>query len=91
MGGKDAGDIAAEPEEGCVAEGQQPAEPERQIEADGGKRQDDDAGRERHIEGFAHAGGQNRCAEKQKGKQQVDGGFAAHLDLTTVPQTGRSA
>ncbi|MNL71558.1 hypothetical protein D3C87_1967240 [compost metagenome] len=74
-----------------MSEGKQSAEPKREIEADGGKRQDDDAGCKRHVEGFAHAGGDKRCAEKEEGQQQIDGRFAVHRDLKTARRTGRSA
>ena len=39
MGCENAGDIAAEAEEGGMAEGEEPAEAEREVEPDGGKRQ----------------------------------------------------
>jgi hypothetical protein len=54
MGGEDAGGIAAEAEEGRVAEGHQSAKAKRDVEPDGGERQDRDARRQRDVERLAH-------------------------------------
>ena len=61
MAGEDARRIAADAEEGGMAEGDEPAQPEREVEADRGQRQDRHARGQRDVEGL------RRCCRRTSG------------------------
>ena len=78
MAGKDAGGITADAEERRVAEGDEPAEAERKVEADGGERQDRHARGERHIERLVQQPGGERQGQQQQRQHKIEKSLAPH-------------
>src|SRR3546814_15177846 len=63
-----AGDVAAEAEEGGVAEAHHAAGAEREVEADAGQRQDRDAGGEPHVKRLVTRRRNKRRPQAQNGR-----------------------
>jgi len=80
---KDAGRIAAETEEGGMAEGDEATQAEREVETGRRQRQDGDTGCERHVERLAEGIGCEREGKQQSSQDEVDDVFAGqHRSLT---------
>ena len=91
---QDADGIAADAEIGGVAEAHHPAIAEDEIEADGGQRQDDDAGEQREHEDVAAEPDIDR-QQHQRGQQRDDHDIsdverAAHFRTAGNKPSGRT-
>jgi hypothetical protein len=72
VAGENAHGIAAETKEGRVAEGDQTAKPQRDVEADAGQRQDGGAGGERDEERLVGEMRDQRSAEQDQRQHDVE-------------------